>query len=345
MSNQQSLVKAQQRDKLKELVIQQKPGIMQALGKPEITDAFARAALTLINMNEKLWDCQPASFLGALMQSAQLKLDLSLGQAWIIPYYSSKKGITMAQFQIGYQGLIDLFYRHQLASELYAEIVYSKDQFEYSLGTSRAIIHKPAIGERGDMIAVYAIAKLNTGAQNIVVMSVPELHKYKQHYARQDSNGKYGVWDSDFESMAKKTAIKQVLKYMPKAVEIQRAMINDSAVIELPTPKTSLEDANILQISEEPTEYRLPINAESQVIEEIEIKPNDSIVTKANTKQVAKESMDLSSKKIEAIRAIQAAPLSGEEIENLVSLAQNASSQDELDIIIQNMQKQAGIVA
>ena len=76
MSNQQSSVKAQQRDKLKELVIQQKPGIMQALGKPEITDAFARAALTLINMTEKLWDCQPASFLGALMQSAQLKLDL-----------------------------------------------------------------------------------------------------------------------------------------------------------------------------------------------------------------------------------------------------------------------------
>jgi recombinational DNA repair protein RecT len=177
-----------------------------------------------------------------------------------------------------------------------------------------------------------------------VVMSVPELHKYKQHYARQDSNGKYGVWDSDFESMAKKTAIKQVLKYMPKAVEIQRAMINDSAVIELPTPKTSLEDANILQISEEPTEYRLPINAESQVIEEIEIKPNDSIVSKAKAKQVAKESMEMSSKKIETIRAIQAAPITGEEIEELVSMAQNASSQDELDIIIQNMQKQAGIV-
>ena len=54
MSNQQSLVKTQQREKLKELVIQQKPGIMQALGKPEITDAFARAALTLINMKDAL---------------------------------------------------------------------------------------------------------------------------------------------------------------------------------------------------------------------------------------------------------------------------------------------------
>ncbi len=252
MANQLAQAKDSGATNLRGLIQQQAPAFKMALGKPELVDSFVRSAITLVNMNRKLAECQPMSFLGALMQTAQLKLDISLGQAWIIPYYSSKNGGLMAQFQIGYQGMIDLFYRHQLASELYAEIVYANDKFSYSLGTSRNISHEPTLGDRGDMVAVYAIAKLISGAQNIVVMSVPELHRYKQHYSKPDKEGRYGVWDSDFEAMAKKTAIKQVLKYMPKAVEIQRAMLNDGAVIESSSVNNlSLDNATIHQITDE----------------------------------------------------------------------------------------------
>ena len=252
MANQLAQAKDSGAINLRSLIQQQAPAFKMVLGKPELVDAFVRSAITLVNMNRKLAECQPMSFLGALMQTAQLKLDLSLGQAWIIPYYSSKNGGLMAQFQIGYQGMIDLFYRHQLASELYAEIVYANDKFSYSLGTSRNISHEPTLGERGDMVAVYAIAKLTSGAQNIVVMSVPELHRYKQHYSKPDKEGRYGVWDSDFEAMAKKTAIKQVLKYMPKAVEIQRSMLNDGSVIETASVNNiSLDNATIHQITDE----------------------------------------------------------------------------------------------
>jgi recombination protein RecT len=322
MADQKSLVKTQERDKLKTLINSQKPGILQALGKPEMVESFARAALTLVNMNEKLWDCQPESFLGALMQAAQLKLDLSLGQAWIIPYYSSKKGRTMAQFQVGYQGLIDLFYRHPLASELYAEAVFQNDAFEYSLGTSRNIMHRPSIGERGDMIAVYAVARLSTGASNIVVMSVAELHRYKSHYARVDQSGKYGVWDSDFEAMAKKTAIKQVLKYMPKAVEIQRAMINDSAIIEVKSTHTaSLENANINMITDESTGYELPKQQIIDVPSEPE-NPESSILDKTKVKSSKDDLLEATAKrKEEIINAIEASPLTGEEKEDLLEKA------------------------
>jgi recombination protein RecT len=252
MSNQIQQAKGTSGATLKSLIQAQAPAFKMALGKPELADAFVRSALTLVNMNHKLAECQPMSFLGALMQAAQLKLDLSLGQAWIIPYWSSKNGGLMAQFQIGYQGMIDLFYRHQLASELYAEIVYANDKFEYSLGTSRNILHHPTLGDRGEMIAVYAIARLSSGASNIVVMSVAELIRYKQHYSKPDQQGRYGVWDSDFEAMAKKTAIKQVLKYMPKAVEIQRAMVNDGAVVKVASvANLDLDRATITQLTDE----------------------------------------------------------------------------------------------
>lgn len=236
---------------LRKMIQNQKPAFQMALGKPELAEQFVRSALTLVNMNKKLGECDPMSFLGALMQTAQLKLDLTLGQAWLIPFWNSKKGCNIAQFQIGYQGYIDLFYRHQMASELYVEIVYKNDVFEYTLGTDRKIVHKPAIGERGEMIAVYAVAKLTSGATALFVMSVPELQKYKTHYSKPDREGRYGVWDSNFEAMAKKTAIKQVLKYMPKAVELQKAIQMDSAAITINPSTMSLDTAQIVQITDE----------------------------------------------------------------------------------------------
>lgn len=252
MSNQIQQAKGTSGSTLKSLIQAQAPAFKMALGKPELAEAFVRSALTLVSMNPRLGDCQPMSFLGALMQAAQLKLDLSLGQAWVIPYWSAKNGGLMAQFQIGYQGMIDLFYRHQLASELYAEIVYANDKFEYSLGTSRNIVHQPTLGDRGKMVAVYAIAKLSSGASNIVVMSTAELVKYKLHYSKPDQQGRYGVWDTDFEAMAKKTAIKQVLKYMPKAVEIQRALVNDGAVVQVSSvANLDLDHATITQLTDE----------------------------------------------------------------------------------------------
>jgi len=240
----------------------------------------------------------------------------------------------MAQFQVGYQGLIDLFYRHPLASELYAEAVFQNDAFEYSLGTSRNITHRPSIGERGGMIAVYAVARLSTGASNIVVMSVAELHRYKSHYARADQSGKYGVWDSDFEAMAKKTAIKQVLKYMPKAVEIQRAMLNDSAVIEVKsTHAASLENANINMITDETDTYQLPKQQVIDIPAEPD-KPESSILDKSKVKSPKDDLLESTTKrKTEIIDAIEASQLTGEEKEDWLEKANFAKNIVEIEHI------------
>ena len=102
------------------------------------------------------------------------------------------------------------------------------------------------------MVAVYAIARLTSGASNIFVMSTADLVRYKLHYSKPDQQGRYGVWDSDFEAMAKKTAIKQVLKYMPKAVEIQRALVNDGAVVQVASvANLDLDRATITQLTDE----------------------------------------------------------------------------------------------
>ena len=81
-------------------------------------ERIVRIAMTTLRMNPKLYNCQPMSFLGALFQSAQLGLEPNVeGQAYIIPYKIKDKAsgqyVDVAQFQIGYKGYVELFWRHQ----------------------------------------------------------------------------------------------------------------------------------------------------------------------------------------------------------------------------------------
>ncbi len=250
------------------LLQQQMPAFQSALGDPELAKTFVRVALTMVRMTPGLTQCDQASFLGGLMLGAQLKLQFQLGLAYLIPYWSSKHGHHIAQFQVGYQGWIDLFYRHPMASELYAEVVYKNDKFKISKGTDRAIIHEPHYdGDRGEAVGYYAVAKLKTGAMNFVYMSRNEMELYRNRYARADKYGKYGVWDSNFEEMALKTCIKRTLKYMPKSVELRAAMETDEAV------KRPINTKDMIEIDSVPALFE-ESNQTEEIVESREPDPN-----------------------------------------------------------------------
>ena len=216
------------RDTARDLILRSQPAFEMALGSKEMAEHFARVSLTLVNQNPQLANSDGMTLIGALMNAAQLKLYVgsAMGQAYIIPYRNHKRGIIEAQFQIGYQGYIDLFYRHQLASELYAEVVYENDTFDMSLGTDRKILHKVAEGDRGKPKGYYAVAKLSTGALNMVYMSIADAQNWRQRYSRAMNS----PWDTSFDEMAKKTVIKKVLKYMPKSIEMMRILEADETV-------------------------------------------------------------------------------------------------------------------
>lgn len=112
----------------------------RALPKVMTPERFTRIALSALSNTPKLMECTRNSFLGALMNAAQLGLEPNtpLGQAYLIPYENRKKGVTECQFQIGYKGLLDLCYRSGEVASVQAQVVYENDKFEYDLASIRS---------------------------------------------------------------------------------------------------------------------------------------------------------------------------------------------------------------
>lgn len=219
---------------LKQWVAKMSDQIKNALPANITPERMMRIALTALSKDAKLANSTPESFMGALLTSAQLGLECNtpLGQAYLIPFRN--KGVLETQFQLGYQGLIDLCYRTGQYKKIVARIVYEGDDFDYSYGLEEKLIHRPR--EKTDKpIYVYGLYELKNGASAFEVMSWEAVMNHAKKYSQSVKNGYTSPWTTDPESMAKKTVLKKVLKYAPKAVEnaelIAEAVNGDSAII------------------------------------------------------------------------------------------------------------------
>ena len=196
--------------------------IAKALPSVLTPERFSRMVLTAITKTPKLASCKPESFIGSMLTAAQLGLEPNtpLGQAYLIPYGNE------CQFQIGYKGLIDLAYRSGEFQCIMSEIVYENDEFTFEYGLNANLMHKPCMGERGDMKWAYAMYKLKDGGYSFVVSSIDDIIKHGRKYSKTYNNG---PWQTAFEEMAKKTVIKQLLKYAPLKSEFARGIATDEA--------------------------------------------------------------------------------------------------------------------
>lgn len=214
---------------MKALVNAMMPQIVKALPSVLTGERFTRMVLTALSSTPKLQECTPDSFMGAMMQAAQLGVEPNtpLGQAYLIPYRN--KGHMETQFQLGYKGLIDLAYRSGDVTDIAAHEVYENDNFNYELGLTPQLRHKPALTNRGNVIAYYAVFHTKSGGYGFEVMSREDVEKHAKQYSRAYAGG-FSPWSSNFDSMAKKTVLKRCLKYAPLKTDFVRAVGADETI-------------------------------------------------------------------------------------------------------------------
>lgn len=220
-----------------------------ALGSKEWAERFVRIILTSIQTTPELQLCTLGSIVNASLISAQLHLEPNtpLGHAYILPYYNSKKKHYYAQFQLGYKGIIDLFYRHPLAKVIYAKEVRSLDEFKIYEGNRMEIYHrydhKVPKEKRGDVIGYYAIAELVNGARNICYMHIQDILSHAKKFS-QAFDKEYSPWKRFQDQMCMKTVAKECLKFMPLSIELREAISSDYQV----KPEFSPEESNVFDI-------------------------------------------------------------------------------------------------
>lgn len=228
---------------LRSVIEKMKPQIeMAVVGTTLNAERFMRLIFSTISTNPKLAACSQSSFLGAMMSAAQLGLEpnTALGQAYLIPYGNQ------CQFQLGYKGLIELAYRSGDIKKIDAQVVYENDEFEYELGWDSKLIHKPAMENRGNPIGYYALFKMADGGGNFLFMSQEDVLNHAKRFSKTFRNG---PWQTDFESMAKKTVLKMLLKYAPLKVELNRAIQSDESIKNVDAD--NLENVNVLDVPAE----------------------------------------------------------------------------------------------
>lgn len=206
------------------LLEQMKGEIARCLPSHLTPDRMARIAMTELRKTPKLQECDPMSFIAAIMQASQLGLEPGImGSCYLIPFFNSKLGKFECTFMPGYRGFLDLARRSGQIKSLVARAVYENDVFEYEYGLEERVTHKPAMDERGELKAVYAVALLKDGGHQFEVMSKREIES-----VRQKSQGKNaGPWTDYYDEMARKTVVRKLFKWLPCSVEMQKAVSLD----------------------------------------------------------------------------------------------------------------------
>lgn len=199
------------------------PEIMRALPKHITADRISRIYLTAIRTTPELVECSRPSLLGCMLSAAQLGLECNtpLGLAYLIPRNSRKAGGKECTLQIGYKGMMDLVRRSGQASKLQAHVVREGDDFAWERGSNEFIRHVPSGDsdrEARPITHAWAMAKVN----GEIVFEVLTKEQIDQRRKR-SSAGNYGPWVTDYEAMAKKTAMRALCTWLPQSAEVSRA--------------------------------------------------------------------------------------------------------------------------
>lgn len=235
--------------------------IKAALPRHMTAERMARIATTEMRKVPKLAQCDPVSFIGAVIQCAQLGLEPgnALGHAYILPFDKREKVNgqwktvrTEAQVIIGYRGMIDLARRSGQIVSIDARAVYRGDKFECVLGLESRIDHVPDWQNPNranpEMLEfVYAVAKLKDGGVQFDVMSRAEVDGIRARSKSADN----GPWVTDYAAMAVKSVVRRLFKFLPVSIEMQNAVgLDEMAEAGLSQQNGAIIDGNFAEVDD-----------------------------------------------------------------------------------------------
>jgi len=192
---------------------------------------FVASVLQLSLSDNALKNATPATIYGSAMIAATLDLPVNknLGYAWIIGY-KNRTGVVEAQFQMGYKGYIQLALRSQQYDKINAIPVYA-NQFKKWNALTETLDGDFDVDGEGPIVGYVAYFRLKNGFEKVVYWSRAKVEAHAKKYSK-TYNFNNSTWKTDFDGMALKTVIKNILeKWGILSVEMIQAITSDQGVI------------------------------------------------------------------------------------------------------------------
>ena len=192
------------------------------------TGQFITSLVSMANLTPGLAKCDPKSLLNCGLKAASLNLPLdnNLGFAYAIPYGRE------AQFQAGYRAFVQLAqrtgqYKRINVIEVHAGELVKWDSFTEEL--ELCLIEDVETREKQPVIGYAGMFELLNGYRKVSYWSKEKVTKHAKRFSKTFTRG---PWQTDFDAMAKKTVIKELLsKWGPLSTEMQEAVRFDQSVI------------------------------------------------------------------------------------------------------------------
>ena len=265
---------------------------------------FMSAIISAVNVNPALQECTNASILSAALLGETLKLSPSpqLGQYYMVPFNDKNKGKT-AQFILGYKGYIQLALRSGQYKKLNVLAIKEGELIRYdplNEDIEVRLIEDEVVRANTPTIGYYAFFEYLNGFRKTMYWSKGKMLAHADHFSQAFSKdggdfgpggkwhrvsfadyeaGKYpkkdewmysSFWYKDFDSMAYKTMLRQLISHWGiMSIDLVRAFETDYTIEAEDGGRTFVETEDIAlpgQTEPEPEQepaMNAPIDAEA----------------------------------------------------------------------------------
>ena len=229
---------------------------------------FVSSIVSAVQANPALQECSNTSIVSAALLGESLNLSPSpqLGQYYMVPYKNNKTGSVEAQFQLGYKGYIQLAIRSGQYKKLNVLAIKEGELVRFDPLDEEIEVHlieDEEVREETPTIGYYAMFEYTNGFRKAMYWSKRKMlthaDKYSKafsidastvktrfgaktkvsfvdfeagNYPKEDEWMYSSFWYKDFDGMAYKTMLRQLIsKWGIMSIEMQSAIDKDMAVI------------------------------------------------------------------------------------------------------------------
>lgn len=228
--------------------------INNTLRDPKRANRFVANITSVVSASPALQECEASTIVSAALLGESLNLSPSpvLAQFYIVPFKDRKNNRTVATFQIGYKGLIQLAIRSGQYKDLEAIEVREGEYKGRSHDSGKPVfefIEDDAVRENTPIIGYLAYFETINGFKKTEYFSHEKMLAHADKYSQAFSREKYEAlqagkipqsemwkysspWYTGFTGMALKTVLRQLLsKWAVLSPELQTAISSDMAAI------------------------------------------------------------------------------------------------------------------